>query len=761
MPTWNRTPALLEGVRLLEFADESASFCGKLLADLGAEVVKVERPEGEETSPERQSLCSVYHNANKRRIGLDLENSPDREHFLRLAAEADVVLEGLRPGRLERLGLGCETLHSLNPRLILATVSGFGSSGPKRAWASCDLVASAAGGQLHLNGLPAHEPLKLPGFQALYLGCLHAAIGIVLALLARAASGRGDRVDVSLQEAVASGLDHALVRHLTDGTVAERTGSRHWNDSFFLVPCADGYLQIYPFEQWETLAEWMGTEGRAGDLADPRYLDPEYRRENFAHVAEVISRWTATHTRAELFETGQLMNFPWAPVCDLSEVLSSPQLAEREFFDSVPGGTPHPPYLFLAAETSRRSVPPSRPDAPSPPPSPGILAGLRVLDFTRVLAGPYATRVLADFGAEVIKVQSEKTEGSGATEQPYYKAWNRNKRSITLDLSRSEARDAVLDLVRQCDVVAENFAPRVFENWGFGYETLRRRNPAIIVLRMSAVGQTGPWRNAVAFGPTIHALSGLTGLTSYPGGPPLGPGFAHADVVAGLYGALSVAAAVYHRERTGRGQCIDLSEYEATIGTLGPALVARAAAASEKEIGDALREPLPAAPYGCFRCLGADRWCAIAVFDEAQWRALCDVLHLHEQSCRPEFAGVDARMNHSVELRTLIEERTSTRDASGLAKALQERGVPASAVQDAGDLVRDPHLLDRGFFVGPGHPAGGGLVGERGAVRLGPAPPPPPRPAPRLGEDNDHIFGKLLGWAPGKVSTLRERGVIG
>ncbi|MDF1555068.1 MAG: CoA transferase [Deferrisomatales bacterium] len=765
MSGWTRTPGLLAGVRLLDLTDAGASFCGSLLADLGAEVVKAELPgEGAPVPAACSPRCASSGNS-ERCPGPERDRLQVRDRLLRLAAQTDVVLEGLAPGGLERWGLGYETLAALDPRLVFASVSGFGSSGPKRTWTSCDLVAAAAGGQLFLNGLRSREPLKLAGFQALHLGSLHAAVGVVLALIARNASGRGNRVEVSLQEAVASGLDHALVRYFADGTVAERNGSRYWNDAFFVVPCADGYLQIYPFEQWETLVEWMGTEGMAGDLAEPRYLDPRYRRENFALIAEAVSRWTATHTRAELCETAQLMRFPWAPVCDLAEVLASPQLAARSFFDTAPGciRAPRSPYRFRTRETHRSSsgkpLPP-QPGSRRAPVQSGILSGLRVLDFTRVLAGPYATRLLADFGAEVIKVQSERTDGAGANDQPYFAAWNRNKRSISLDMGRTETREVVLELVRNCDVVVENFAPRVFDNWGLDYETLCRANEAVILLRMSGVGQSGPWRNAVAFGPTIHGAAGLAQLTSYPGGPPLGPGFAYADVASGLYGALALAAAVYSRDRTGRGQCIDLSEYEAVVSLLGPGLQACAGGEGEGGIREALQEPSRAAPYGCFRCGGEDRWCALAVFDEAQWAALCEVLDLPEAKGQPRFAGVEARRLHADELRGALEERTCQREAAELAESLQARGVPASAVQDASDLACDPQLTGRGFFECTEHPVLGACTTERGAIRLGSDTRPPLGPAPRLGQDNAYVFGELLGWPAEKIALLRDRGVI-
>ncbi len=363
-PSWTRSPDILKGVRILELADETASFCGKLLADLGAEVVKVELPgtdasgggcDASHSSLQRASF--LYHNCAKRSITLDFKQAAGLDILLDLVSRSDVVLESFSPGIMGNLGMSHEVLQARNSRLILASVTGFGQSGPRSQWKSCDLVAAACGGQVHVTGSPDQEPLKLAGTQALYLGSLHAALGIVMALIQRDATGRGDHLDISLQEAVASGLDHVLVRYFNGGEVANRCGSRTWNALSFIAPCLDGWLQIFPFQQWDTLVGWMATEGMAGYLTDPIYKDAEYRRTHFEDIAEVISRWSRLHTRQELFETGQLMGFPWGPVSTLPEVMASPQLKERNFFAPIQGAPdslrqPGPPYLFLSEVAS-------------------------------------------------------------------------------------------------------------------------------------------------------------------------------------------------------------------------------------------------------------------------------------------------------------------------------------------------------------------------------------------------------------------------
>ena len=235
---------------------------------------------------------------------------------------------------------------------------------------------------------------------------------------------------------------------------------------------------------------------------------------------------------------------------------------------------------------------------------------IRILDFTRVLAGPYATRVLGDLGAEVIKVQAKKTaKGSESDGAAYFRTWNRNKKSITLDMDYMEAREVVLRLARLCDAIVENFSPRVMANWGLTYEKLREVKPDIIMLSMSAMGQTGPWRDYVGYGQTMQALSGMTYMTSWDDQSPSGFGQAYADVISGLYGVVAVLAALEYRDRNGRGQHIDLSQYEAMCSLMGPALLDVSASQQDLSPKANSAEEEPAAPYGCYPCSGKDRWC--------------------------------------------------------------------------------------------------------------------------------------------------------
>ena len=391
----------------------------------------------------------------------------------------------------------------------------------------------------------------------------------------------------------------------------------------------------------------------------------------------------------------------------------------------------------------------------------GILSGLKVLDFTWVLAGPYATRILADFGAEVIKVQSLKTaKGAESNLNGYFNTWNRNKRSITLDMSRPEAKDLLLRLAGISDVVIENFAPRVMANWGLTYEKLQEANQKIIVVSMSAMGQTGPWKDYVAFGPALQALSGLTYLSSFDDDQPLGLGYAYGDHVIGLYGALATLAALEMRLRTGRGQCIDLSGYEALCTLMGPAIGGVSLNQTPAHPQGNRSDHIDACPRGCYPCRGTDRWCVISASAEDEWQALCRAMDRADLSNDDRFRTLSVRRSNEEMLDELIGRWTAERTAEEAVTLLQEAGVPAGVVQNAEDLARDPHLSARQFFIPLEHPVLGRTLNDRSPIRFGEDETVNWKAAPQLGEDNRYVFRELLGLTEEEFLHYSEKGVI-
>lgn len=322
----------LSGVGVLDLAGAQGSLGSRLLSDLGARVIKVEPP-GE--GPSREIGPHPFDNANKLGITLNLHAGEGRKIFLELVARNDIIIEGGPPGFMESLGLGPDLLRKANPSIIRVSVTGYGLDGPRKDWATGDLVASASGGQMFICGAPGGPPLKPYGHQSFYTASLFAAIAALLGLREKRRRRKNLSFDISLQEAVAASLEHVTIRYFNQGKVAAREGSLHWDRAFRIFPCRDGFLLMTLFQQWPTLVEWMAGERMAEDLADAKWEDEKYRREHLDHIVEVIGRWTMTHSTRELFEMGQSLRFPWAPVRSPGEVLACPQLLARDFFKEV------------------------------------------------------------------------------------------------------------------------------------------------------------------------------------------------------------------------------------------------------------------------------------------------------------------------------------------------------------------------------------------------------------------------------------------
>jgi len=323
--------SVLSGYRVLDLADEKGMFCSRLLADMGAEVIRLDKP-GADVS---RGFLFWGANAGKLDITLNIESKVGQEIFKRLIKKAQVIVESYQPGYLESLSLGYPELSEINPQMVMASITGFGQSGPYRDYKLSDMVLLALGGQMYVCGDAETPPLKPFENQAYYSACLFAANGILLALWHRHATGRGQHIDISIMDCVAAALDHVLVRYSYEDVVAKRQGSLHWNNAFRVFPCHDGYILLSLFQQWETLVEWLDAEGMAEDLTDEEWQDREERLRQLDHVIEVLERWTQSHNVAELVEKGQLMRFPWAEVTSISKLITSPQLAERNFFVEI------------------------------------------------------------------------------------------------------------------------------------------------------------------------------------------------------------------------------------------------------------------------------------------------------------------------------------------------------------------------------------------------------------------------------------------
>lgn len=358
-----KAPAALSDLRVLDLTALTGALCGKLLGDMGADVIKIEPPDGDATraigpfldgQPHRErSLLFWFYNTSKRGITLDLSQPEGQELFRALATRADVVVESFAPGTLERWGVGYDTLKRLNPRLVLTSITPFGQSGPYRDYRSCDTVAAALGGMLYVNGYPDEPPLRPLGLQAYHSASFFAAIGTMAALWARETLGEGQWVDISLQEAVAAAVEHVAPFYHQGLGIETRRGSLHWSRYFRVVRCKDGYLMHCSLGDWTSLIEWVKADGKAQDLDEPQWHDIHYRRDHAEHLFDVLDEWAKDYSVAEIMEGAQLRRIPYAVVRPPEALADDPQLNARGFFSSVehpelsrtfryPGG----PFLF-------------------------------------------------------------------------------------------------------------------------------------------------------------------------------------------------------------------------------------------------------------------------------------------------------------------------------------------------------------------------------------------------------------------------------
>jgi crotonobetainyl-CoA:carnitine CoA-transferase CaiB-like acyl-CoA transferase len=390
------------------------------------------------------------------------------------------------------------------------------------------------------------------------------------------------------------------------------------------------------------------------------------------------------------------------------------------------------------------------------------LDGVRVLDFTWVVAGPVTTRILGDLGADVIKVERRGSLDFGDRRGGLSGSLMRGKRSIVLDLNQPRGLDLARRLAAHSDVVIDNFSARVMPNLGLDYASLREVRPDVICVRMTGFGLSGPERDYVSYGPTLQALSGYTLLMAEPGGSPAGFGYSYSDLAGGNLGALAVLAALWHRRRTGRGQEVDLAQLEAVASLVGPILLDVALnGGPSRPTGNASQEA-PAAPHGVYPCAGRERWLAVTVFGDAEWARFVAAIGAPAWAAEPRFATAAGRLAHAADLDCCVAEWTRTQDAEAAMTLLQRAGVAAGLVADAEDLcARDPQLAARGHFTDVPTPEGRTVRIDGPAFVLSETPPRVSGPGPLPGEHTDEVLREVLGLDAATLTGLRAAGVLG
>lgn len=797
----------LSGVRVLDLTHYVAGpYCTKLFADLGADVIKIEKPGSgdgarwlhhvisDKPDPEKNPLF-LYLNTNKRSVTLDLKTTEGIRIFKELVSQTDILMENFRPGVMSRLGVDYGTLERLNPRLVMTSISNFGQDGPYRDWLATELTLNALSGMMLMTGRDDREPVKLGLSQVQYTAGVAAAVATLTAYFQRQRSGCGQHIDVSVIEPMFNTLFQQVCRYSYQGLVQARMPGT----IPFFWQTEDGWMHASVL-QLDGMINFLSTLVPGLDAS--KFKDPTGWLEHFGEFVSLAEDWFHERSKFEAALEGQMQGLMWAPVHTEADLLDSPQFKARGYFvkidHPVAGRGWYPGLCFLSEQIEGLETRPApllgqhteevlgelRREPPGPSAQANSrtsftyqrngpdrlkttmpLAGIRILSLEHWAALPQTTKYLAGLGAEVITAESANHPHPDPRNGPLFNESGRQKLSIALDLSKPRGIDLFKRLVKVSDVVVDNFTPRVMKNFGLEYESLREVKRNIIVLSLSGFGHKGPWYLYRGYAVTAEAASGLSNFTGYADGPPERPGGTpFGDIIPALHAAWAILVALEHRNCTGEGAFIDISMLEPCTCQMGEAIVnSSLTGRTTPRMGN--RDP-NAVPSGCYPCQGQDKWVTIAASTEAQWQALATVLGNPPWATDDRFRTKELRLEHQDELDSYISEWTLARDNMEVMKLCQEAGVPAGAVLHVREVMTNEHYRQRGAFEVVQCPPPPDGVGNRLHVappwKLSKTPASTSRPAPAtLGQDNDYVYRQLLGLTDDEFSELETEGAIG
>jgi len=784
------TDGVLAGVRVFDLTDASGLLAGQILADLGADVVQAMVP-----LRQSQSVGDYHWRAYTRGKRL-LEIDPhDGDAIDALLAGADVFIESLSNEAAEWLSLTPAQIAARHPHLVHVSITPFGRGGPKSGYAATDLTIGAASGFLFVSGAAGETPVRISIPQAHAHAGADAAVAVLIALRARG----GQHIDISAQHSMTlallgRGLDAAVNQPRAErasgagmvGAVRVRT-IYPVRDGWVLVsagivpPVAAFMRRLMSWAAEEKLCDPALIDWDWGSMA-PRMMQGAVTAADWQVVDEAIEQLLAPRTKAEIMAEAVARKLLLAPVMHVGELLDSPHFAARGYVQRE--GTPHlgafaqfsrSPLLLSDGTTEARAGDLrkswSRRPAQTPPAMQSKpLAGLKVLDLFWVVAGPGATRMLADYGATVIHVESRNRLDMLRAVPPYidgmpdpertpgFHSTHANKLNLSLDLGTAEGREVLADLIRWADVYGESFSPGVIDRMGFGYDAARRLNPDIIMVSSSLLGQTGPWREYAGFGNLAGAVCGFYQLAGMPDAQPVGSFGPYTDFMGVRYNALAILAALAHRDRTGEGQFIDMAQAEAALHFLAPAALAYLEAKRAPE-AHGNRDP-SMAPHGVYPTQGTDRWVAIAVRDDDEWKRLCRAAQLDELAEDATLTTVAGRKQAEDRVDAALAEWTRKRAAHQIEAELQSAGVAAHALLDTHELAGDAQLASRGFIRRIAHPQFGMTAIEGSRVVMSRSEAVQPTLAVSYGSHNQLVLGDILGYSAERVAQLTAKGAL-
>ncbi|HEX6522176.1 MAG TPA: CoA transferase [Streptosporangiaceae bacterium] len=818
---------LLDGYRVLDLSDERGLLAGRMLADLGADVVQVEPPSGSPAraaAPRSGSGSYLWDTfaANKRGVVADLGGESGRELVRRLASRADFFIESAGPGVLAGMGLGWFSLREINPALVYGTITAFGHDGPKAGYAESDLVVWAAGGPLQPNRDGDRPPLRMSVAHTYLNAAADLAGGMLIAHHARVRTGQGQLVDVSAQACLGlNTLGRVLADSVRDPNPewaalvsplrrSDQSGSGTGTSSHLKKwACRDGLVEFHLAMGaavggfTNNFFRWLWDEGACSERVaawDWRVLPSlvevgKFTEDDMLEVRAAAGRFLARRTKAEILDAAIRYKLLCIGISDTADLAASEQLAARGYFATVGEGARRRTMPARWAAAGPGALVPLRRPAPligehtdaviaewlggepgrlaAEQPASAALEGLKVADFSWVVAGPVVGRALADFGATVVRVESASRVETARMMQPFYDGkpgrensalygtCNAGKLGLTLDLRRPEGQAVARDLIRWADVVIESFSPGQMARWGLDYDSVHADNPSVIMLSTSLMGQTGPAAKLAGYGNIGASASGYQDLVGWPDRPPIGPFGPYTDYVGPRFALVLLLAALDRRRRTGEGRHLDVAQSEIGVFLLSPQLAGyfdRGTIAVR--LGNADER---FAPHGVFSCLSdgdEDRFVAIAVTSDAQWRALASEMERPGLADDPRYATPAARLAAAAELESMVASWVAGQRAEDVEARLQRRGVPAHVCASSADWTRDPQLAHRDHLRALPDPAFGTATVEGPRYLLSQTPGSVRRPAPRLGQDNDYVLRTLLGYDEGAVERLMTKGVL-
>ncbi len=797
----------LAGIRVLDFSTQIAGpYCSKLFADAGAEVVKVEPAGGDPlrrwsaTAADlggRDSPLFTFLNAGKQSV-VGASCDP---HVDALLAGADLAIgaHGLESDAGERLDVA--RLRAAHPSLVVLSITPYGLTGPWADRRATEFTLQAEAGSIGIRGLMGEEPFQAGGRISEWAAGSYGAAAALPAVFRARATGCGEHIDLSILETanmVFSNFSETMNRMMNGGPGdPQHSFLAPVVETPSIEPTADGYVGFCTNSR-QQFSDFLLLIERPDLREDEQLAQFAGRLMRFEEWTGILRAWLSKRTTAEVIELASLLRIPVAPICNGQTVLGHEHLAERGVFRPDAEGRfvqPRPPYRLgdadapaprpaprLGAHTRSAAFPTRAAEAGAaaahPPPAGALpLAGLRVLDLTAWWAGPAASHLLATFGAEVIHVESTaRPDGMrmiGGMMAAHYERWweasphflhaNSNKLAITLDLLKPKGRELIERLIAKCDAVVENFTPRVLENFGLGWERVRELNPRAILMRMPAFGLSGPWRDHTGFAQTMEQLSGLAWTTGHPADQPRIPR-GPCDPVAGMHASFAFLVALAERGASGRGLHVESTMVESALNIAAEQVVEWSAHGRLIE-REGNRSPL-AAPQGLYPCAdgagATDRWLALSVATDAQWRALRGALG------HPAWA-MDAALETRAGRRAAhdaIDERlrewTLQRGRAELVAELRSLGIPASEVADPGRLLQtNPQLRARRYFETPDHPVAGAMPLPSLPFRYASVDRWLRTPAPTIGQHNESVLCDILGLSPAELRALEVEGVVG